>query len=249
MLSLPSLEDVNNVIHSYEPNDLQFDYLKLDVTNANSSKLISTNELTLVEDITRTASLATGVFSTDYMIWKLNGHSITVGEGNRTGVVFLRNAAKIRVEGDGEIRNETGYGLWLSGENTHAIINGGRWYAQTHVLYAESGTIEVHGGEFHCVNTEDPKFLLNCLDANYTNGKAKIIVSGGKFYGFDPAASMGEPSGPVSFLAKGYKSVKLDNQEANDKGVMLDVYEVIPDDSATAEPGNGTDTGAIDNNP
>lgn len=210
LLSLPSLEDINDVIHSYEPNDLQFDYLKLDVNNANSAKLTSTNELTLVEDITRTASLVTGTFSTDYMIWKLNGHSITIGEGNRSGVILLRNSAKLRVDGDGEIRNETGYGLWLAGVNTHAIINGGRWYAQTHVLYAESGTIEVHGGEFHCVNTEDPKFLLNCLDENYANGKAKIIVSGGKFYGFNPAVSMSEPNGPVSFLAEGYESVEIE---------------------------------------
>ena len=45
--------------------------------------------------------------------------------------------------------------------------------------------------------------MLNCYDANYKNGTAKIVVSGGKFYDFDPGNNIAEGDG-TSFLAEGY---------------------------------------------
>lgn len=50
------------------------------------------------------------------------------------------------------------------------------------------------------------RFLLNCLDANYKNGTANIVVKGGKFYDFDPANCAAEGVG-TSFVADGYESV------------------------------------------
>jgi hypothetical protein len=48
--------------------------------------------------------------------------------------------------------------------------------------------------------------MLNCIDANYTNGTAVISVSGGSFYGFDPGDNAAEGEG-TNFLADGYQSV------------------------------------------
>ena len=64
------------------------------------------------------------------------------------------------------------------------------------------------------------KFLLNCYDENYTNGTAHINVYGGKFYEFNPAVTYGEPGGPVSYVAAGYKVV-----ESVEDGKK--VYEVV----------------------
>jgi hypothetical protein len=44
---------------------------------------------------------------------------------------------------------------------------------------------------------------LNCYDANYTAGTAKIIVTGGKFYDFNPADNTAEGPG-TSFVPEGY---------------------------------------------
>ena len=64
--------------------------------------------------------------------------------------------------------------------------------------------------------------LLNCKDENYTAGKANIIVRGGKFYGFNPAVTYGEPSGPVSYVASGYHVV-----ESTEDGMK--VFTVVAD--------------------
>ena len=77
------------------------------------------------------------------------------------------------------------------------------------------------------------KFLLNCYDANYTAGTAKINVYGGKFYEFNPAVTYGEPGGPVSYVAEGYGVV-----ESVEDGKK--VYEVRPINdgfSGSLEPG------------
>ena len=47
-------------------------------------------------------------------------------------------------------------------------------------------------------------------DDAYTAGTANIKVFGGKFYGFDPAHSMSEPGGEVSFVQEGYESVEIE---------------------------------------
>ena len=72
------------------------------------------------------------------------------------------------------------------------------------MIYCYLGTINISAGVFKN-NGEDKKFLLNCYDANYRAGTAKIIVTGGKFYDFDPGNNAAE--GPnTSFLAEGYHS-------------------------------------------
>ena len=67
------------------------------------------------------------------------------------------------------------------------------------------------------------KFLLNCQDANYNSGIAKINVYGGKFYNFNPAESYSEPGGPVSFVDAGYKV-----EESVEEGVP--VFTVVKDE-------------------
>ena len=44
---------------------------------------------------------------------------------------------------------------------------------------------------------------MNCYDANYRNGTAKIVVTGGKFYDFNPADNSAEGE-HTNFLAEGY---------------------------------------------
>lgn len=173
----------------------------------------------LVEDYTGTTAITFGMFGNGRYKYDLNGHTVTMGSKS-AGCIFVRGTAEINIYGPGKlVNNAESYGVWVSGGSLN--VYGGDFEAYTHVLYAEKGTINVYGGTFKCLS-EDKKFLLNCLDANYTSGAAKITVYGGKFYEFNPAASMGEPGGPVSLVAPGYKVV-----ETEEDGVA--VFEVVPE--------------------
>lgn len=92
-------------------------------------------------------------------------------------------------------------------------------------VYVESGTVEILSGEFFSqrdASRQNKLYTLNCLDRYYNNGKAKIIVKGGKFYNnFNPADC--ESEGPhTNFVAEGYKVVyhPADTEEES-------YYEVI----------------------
>ena len=206
-----------------------------DITNDNSSKLGGIGEMILQEDITRTSSIVAPLAPAYNAVWNLNGHNITVTGTPKSGVYLNRYTSNLEVKGTGTIRAEGTYGLWNTTTTGKIIVNDGVTVeAQTHAIYAEKGTIEINGGSFKLTNPEESekdangnfKFLLNCYDANYTNGTASIIVKGGKFYGFNPAESYGEPlkDGKVAnFVAEGYESVPTN--EAYEYGA---VYEVRP---------------------
>lgn len=216
-------------------------YNTVHATQENSAKLVASSPLNgtiiLDEDIELQKGRTFGIIASGKEVIDLNGHTFKCGDTrsstSNTGSYFLRGSAQIdfidSVGGGKFINNHEAYLIWTSSENTTVNIYGGEFQGYTHVLYAEKGTINVHGGVFKMI-AEDPtanrdengnyKFLLNCHDADYTSGKAKIVVDGGKFYEFNPAASYGEPGGPVSFLADGYKVV-----ESVEDGVK--VYEVV----------------------
>ena len=60
----------------------------------------------------------------------------------------------------------------------------------------------------------------------FNNRRSKdLMIRGGKFYGWNPSASYGEPGGPVSFVAEGYGVVE--STEMID-GVEHKVFEVKP---------------------
>jgi len=95
----------------------------------------------------------------------------------------------------------------------HIVIEDGKFLGNITAVYALEGTVEIKGGEFDVTQLDptnkDKRFMLNCFDANYKAGKSKIIVSGGKFHGFDPGNNLAE--GPdTNFLAPGYKSVEVE---------------------------------------
>ena len=228
-------EEVAGIVKNYTVADgYTLSHRVYHITNENSSKLCGTGEMILDEDITRTSSFVINFSPVYDAVWNLNGHNITV-EGTPTyGVYLNRYASNLEVKGNGVIHCEGSYGLWNNSTTGKIIINDGVTIeAQTHAVYAENGVIEINGGTFKLTDWADAdkdengnlKFLINCYDASYTNGSANIIVKGGKFYDFNPAASYGEPNGPVSYVAEGYESVMT--TEMID-GVEHKVFEVKP---------------------
>ena len=228
-------EEVAGIVENYTVADgYTLSHRVYHITNENSSKLRGTGEMILDEDITRTSSFVINFSPVYDAVWNLNGHNITV-EGTPTNGVYLNQyASNLEVKGNGVIHCEGSYGLWNNSTTGKIIINDGVTIeAQTHAVYAENGVIEINGGTFKLTDWADAekdangnlKFLINCYDANYKKGSANIIVKGGKFYDFNPAVSYGEPNGPVSYVAEGYKSVMT--TEMID-GVEHKVFEVKP---------------------
>ena len=209
-------EEVAGIVENYTVADgYTLSHRVYHITNENSSKLGGVGEMILDEDITRTSSIVAPLAPAYDAVWNLNGHKITVEGTPKSGVYMNRYTSNLEISGEGIIHAEGTYGLWNSTTTGKIVINDGVTIeAQTHAVYAEKGVIEINGGTFKLVNWEEApkddngnlKFLLNCLDTNYKNGSANIIVKGGNFYDFDPSNCVAENSG-TSFVAEGYTSV------------------------------------------
>ena len=90
------------------------------------------------------------------------------------------------------------------------VIEDGTYVGNVHAVYVLNGTAEIKGGKY---SIQQPSglsspygYVLNCYDANYKNGTAKILVSGGEFVKFNPADCAAEGAG-TNFVVAGYKSV------------------------------------------
>ena len=101
------------------------------------------------------------------------------------------------------------YVAHVDGEGIVVTVNGGTYHGGGTVFNVEKGTLIVNGGFFQVtpdIDTKDYRYTLNCIDASYRNGTAKIIVKGGTFVNFNPADC--EAEGPhTNFVPAGYHVV------------------------------------------
>lgn len=143
--------------------------------------------------------------------------------------------SKLTLSGDGEVIAKANdcYAVDVQ-DGGHLVIEDGHFNGNIHAVYVEEGTAEIKGGTFE-VQQKYPdadkadEFVLNCLDENYKNGTAKIIVTGGTFIGFNPGDCKAEGNG-TNFVAPGYASI------AN--GTTADgrtIWKVVPAVEATTE--------------
>ncbi len=91
--------------------------------------------------------------------------------------------------------------------DANLVINGGTYYGGGTAVQVQEGTVTINGGHFAVEAFSDPdygyEFMLNCIDDNYKNDTAKIIVKGGTFVNFNPANCKAEGEG-TNFVADGY---------------------------------------------
>lgn len=171
----------------------------------------------IVDDITN-SGIVFGAFAAGEYTYINRGH--TVYSPNTNSQILVRSNMTLNIKGEGTWKNDKGYGIWTStNENATVNIYGGEFIGAMHAVYSEKGTINIYGGEFKVSNPEvegASAMLINCRDANYQAGTAKINIYGGRFYKFNPADNTAEGE-HTSFVAEGY-TVKQDG----------DWYEVIP---------------------
>ena len=102
-----------------------------------------------------------------------------------------------------------GYGINVK-DGATLTINDGYYYGGGTAVQVQEGTLIINGGTFACEPYSNPtygyKYLINCIDAAYKDGTAKISITGGTFINFDPSDSASEnPHG--NFVPDGYKVV------------------------------------------
>lgn len=143
--------------------------------------------------------------------------------------------SELTLSGDGDVIAKANdcYAIDVQGGG-HLVIEGGHYNGNIHAVYVTEGVAEIKGGTFE-VQQKYPdaekadEFVLNCLDENYKNGTAKIIVTGGTFIGFNPGDCKAEGNG-TNFVAPGYASIA--NGTAADGRT---IWKVVPAVEATTE--------------
>ena len=127
---------------------------------------------------------------------------------DRLGLICVRAGGELTLTGEGTIdalENDC-YAVWLDAEDAKLTIENGTFIGNVTAIYVRQGQLQINGGNYNIKQLSpysDYRYLLNCLDENYTNSTAQIIVSGGVFKNFNPKNNASEGVG-TNFLAEGY---------------------------------------------
>lgn len=168
------------------------------------------------------------------IVMDLNGKSLL----GVTGVnPIIRVLADVTITGNGMIDSANqgdGY-CFIVGSSDGSVagnltIENGTFKGTTTAVSVTKGTATILDGDFRVkpyqVDGQDDNynFLLNCIDANYKDGSAKIIVKGGKFTKFNPADNAAEGAN-TSFVAPGHMVVDNDDETWNVIGMVAMIGE------------------------
>ena len=148
-----------------------------------------------------------GITAKNKVKLNLNNHNLTSTSASSYGAIMGRGTQEITIYGKGTV--DAGDGICIEANGAGCIINltGSTTVYQNdrsggELIYCYAGTINITNGTFKN-NGADKKYMLNCYDANYSAGTANIIVTGGKFYDFNPADNTAEGE-HTSFVPEGY---------------------------------------------
>lgn len=172
-------------------------------------------EFTLTEDVV----LREPLVIQSSLTLDLGGYTITGGKedspemsGSDISAIVVEKGATLTIVGEGNIVG-TEYGVYV--KNGNVVVKGGDIKAGTSAVQVYNGTATIEGGNFSATKSND--YVVNCIDANWKNGTAKVNITGGTFVGFNPANNAAEGAG-TNFCAEGYKAFER----------ATGVYTVIP---------------------
>ena len=176
-------------------------------------------KVTLTEDLVLTSPLIIQANATI----DLNGYSIKGGKpdspeatGTDIAAITVDNGASLTIEGEGAIEG-TEYGVYA--KNGNVTIKGGDIKARTSAVQVYRGIVEIENGQFSSTIT-DKRYTINSIDATWKSGEAKIFITGGRFFQFNPADNAAEGQN-TNFVAEGHTS-KAD-------GDWFVVSEIVPE--------------------
>lgn len=193
---------------------------------------------TLVVDKQLTLDLAGHKLYNTKDLWDQN-----VGDWS---LISVRGQGDLTITGNGvlDAKENDCYAVDLQDETAKLTIENGEFIGNITAVYAHTGEAVIKGGKFwirqlNTNNVQDQYGLtLNCLDANRKNGTAKIHVTGGTYYKFDPANNCAEGE-HTNFCVNGYTTT----QDGDWYAVNPRTYENVDTDvKPDAKPEGKTDT-------
>ena len=155
-------------------------------------------DVAIPEGKTVTLNLNGKTISNTEDIWNESKKEYQILNVNGAGTLVLTGNGKI------DAKENDCYGINVEG-GAHLVIEDGTYVGNVSAVQVDSGICEIKGGVFDLKQLwkGEATYLLNCIDKNYKDGKAKFIVTGGTFVGFNPAYNKAEGEG-TNFLADGY---------------------------------------------
>lgn len=231
-------QDFNIVVDpDFKGGDKTYDSV---AANLEAGKEVTLSEDYSVADKSKGVTLDVGVTS----VLNLNGKKFSNKNRLEENKAALQVHGDLTINGDGEVYCEGGAdnNAIIVEQGGHLVINGGTYNvgANTNTnsgksnatifvmgpdKYGRNGSVEINGGVFMAeAGSDGTPFVLNQHDVITVNC---FSVKGGTFVGFNPA-SVNEANGAItSFVADGYKSVKI--SESPETWQVVDASKTISD--------------------
>lgn len=165
--------------------------------------------------LTADIDLKSGVAVSHSAELNLNKHSIAniVDIWKNSNAVVNVDNCTLSISGNGSVKAKAEDCYTFNVKNGgKLVINGGDFVGNVSVIQVDEGVAEVYGGNFSLAQTWPGTgpcgcdYMINMIDANYKAGKAKAVVKGGTFVGFNPGDCVAEGA-HTDFVAEGYASV------------------------------------------
>ena len=158
-------------------------------------------------------------------------------------LISVRRQGDLTITGNGvlDAKKDDCFPVDLQDETAKLTIENGEFIGNIAAIYAHTGEAVINGGEFwiqQVSNNNGYGLTLNCLDTNRRNGTAKIHVTGGTYYKFDPANNCAEGAN-TNFCVNGYTT----KQEGDWYTVNPRTYENVDTDVKPDEKNDTTEVG------
>ena len=208
--------------------------------------------ITLLADVEQNTQLTINKSITLDLNGKTIRNTADIWGDKANAILSITNGAKVTITGNGTIDAKENDCYTINVVKGDLTIENGTFYGNVSVVQVQEGTLSVKGGTFdlHQKWEGSSKYLINCIDSEFTSGNAKVAISGGTFVGFDPNVS---PEQKVdgktpSFAAPGVGITKNENgsftaaagmtaQILDKDGNSVKAYRTLADAVAAAEDG------------
>ena len=132
-------------------------------------------------------------------------------------LISVQDGANVTVTGNGHLlaKKDDCYAADVR-DGSRLTIESGEFVGNISAVYVHDGELNVKDGQFSVQQKANGgngyQFTLNCYDANYRNGTAKINVTGGEFYNFNPDDNAAEGAN-TSFAPDDKIGAEEDNKQ------------------------------------
>ena len=139
-------------------------------------------------------------------------------ENNNWSLISVREGGDLTIIGNGTLtaKKDDCYAIDLQDETSKCTIENGTFVGNVTAVYVHPGTLIINGGKFSIkqLNTngvlDSYGVTINCYDADYKAGTAKVTITGGTFSHFNPADNKAEGAG-TNFCPSGYEATASGN--------------------------------------